>query len=120
MNSLIILNNYLHDLATAFWFVGTFLHFKLIHLAAETGTVTALAPFLRKMPLLNNVALIFILLFGAVRTWFFMEYEWHPAAGRGLINLLVFKHVLLFTAVGIGLWYSRQSSRLLLKLEGKI
>jgi hypothetical protein len=38
-----------------------------------------------------------------VRTWFFMQYEYLPQAGAGLVPMLVAKHVVLVGVTGLGL-----------------
>jgi hypothetical protein len=48
-------------------------------------------------------ALIFVVAAGAVRAFYFMEFEWNPAVGRGQVSALVVKHVLMaaLTVAGV-------------------
>jgi hypothetical protein len=48
-------------------------------------------------------SLAWVLVGGAIRAWFYMDYEWLPAAGRGQIAALGVKHVLLFGLTAWGL-----------------
>ncbi len=110
--ALVVINNYLHDLATAFWFVGAYLYYRLVLIALETGTGPVLAPLLRKISRLNLISIALVLIFGAVRTSFFMKLEWNPSIGAGVLQLLLIKHVILFFAVALGFWYNGKASRL--------
>jgi len=93
----VMLNNYFHDLAVAFLFASSVMaHLTLRH---WPGT-----PPRRVVQLLQRVAwasLAWIMVGGAVRAWFYMEYEWVPRAGTAQIPALVVKHVLL---VGLTVW----------------
>jgi hypothetical protein len=53
-----------------------------------------------------------------IRTVNFMRFEWQPALGRGLVPVLVMKHVLIFTLLGVGGYAWLQLRRRLRRLEG--
>ena len=102
--SLMVILNYFHDIAVAL-------------LASNILVVYYLGRWLDKHPqrdrMIENVfaklsrvtwgALTFVILFGAVRAYFFMEMEWNPAAGKGQIASLVVKHVVLVAITLFGI-----------------
>lgn len=92
----VFVNNYLHDLATAVFFVTT------LYAWWTRDRLPALAPTL--LPRLRRLALwsfLAILVLGGVRTAFYGRMEWLPALGRQQVVILAAKHVLL---VGLTLW----------------
>ena len=94
---LVMLNNYFHDLAVAFLFASTLLAHAVLKYwppPASPGLVS----------LLRRVAwgsLVWVIIGGAVRGWFYQEYEWVPKAGTAQIPVLVAKHILL---VSLSIW----------------
>ena len=95
---LVMMNNYFHDLAVAFLFASSLLAWVVLN---HWPTPSA-----RVVTILDRVAwwsLAWVLLGGAVRAWFYREYEWLPRAGAGQIPALAVKHVLLFTVTALGL-----------------
>jgi len=94
---LVMMNNYLHDLAVGFLFASTLL--AQVVLRYWPGRPSA-----EVVRLLRRVAwgsLAWVLLGGAVRTYFYMEYEWLPHAGQAQIVALGVKHVIL---VSLTIW----------------
>jgi hypothetical protein len=56
--------------------------------------------------ILSRVAwgsLVWVLIGGAIRAYFFKEYEWLPRAGTAQVPALALKHVLLFALTVWGL-----------------
>ena len=93
----IMLNNYFHDLAVAFLFASSLMaHLVLRHWPGPPSA--ALAQTLKRIAW---GSLIWVILGGAVRGWFFKEYEWLPRAGTVQIPVLGAKHVLMF---GLTIW----------------
>jgi hypothetical protein len=94
---LVMLNNYFHDLSVAFmWASSLMAHLVLRHWPGE--------PSKELSSILIKIAwgsLAWVLVGGAIRAWFFMEYEWMPKAGTLQIPALGVKHVLLF---GLTVW----------------
>lgn len=94
---LVMLNNYFHDLSVAFlWASSLLAHVVVRHWPGR--------PSERVARLLERVAwgsLAWVILGGAVRAWFYREYEWLPKAGTAQIPALAVKHVLL---VGLTAW----------------
>lgn len=118
MLALVIINNYLHDLATAFWFVGSYLYYRLIITALALDSGIILDKIILKLSRLNRISISLVLAFGFVRSLFFMELEWNPAVGKGLLHLVVLKHIILFLAVAFGFCYGRKASCLFLQRRG--
>lgn len=96
---LVMMNNYFHDLAVAFLFASSLLAWVVLnHWPGRPSAQVA--------EILSRVAwwsLAWVLVGGAVRAWFYREYEWLPRAGAGQIPALAAKHVLLFTVTALGL-----------------
>ena len=95
---LVMMNNYFHDLAVAFLFAsGVLAHVVLRHWDSPSPRVVSL---------LRRVAwgsLVWVILGGAVRAWFYKEYEWLEKAGTAQVPALVVKHVLLVSLTILGL-----------------
>ena len=103
---LVMLNNYLHDFATAMVVVTSYAMFLMVRYAEKEGAdvkrmVLRLYP---KMLHLAAGSFIFLLFAGVIRTFTFREYEWLEAAGKGQVYVLVIKHILLFSLFGYGLY----------------
>ena len=96
---LVMLNNFFHDLSVAFLFASSLMaHLVLRYLPG--------APPARLAQALSRIAwgsLVWVLAGGGVRTWFFMQYEYLPQAGAGLVPMLVAKHIVLVGVTGLGL-----------------
>lgn len=96
---LIMLNNYFHDLAVAFmWASSLMAHLVLSYWPGKPSQELA--------TILSRVAwgsLIWVLIGGAIRAYFYMDYEWLPKAGTAQIPALAVKHVLLFALTLWGL-----------------
>lgn len=108
----IVLNNYMHDLATGTWVSANAFQWAVLRrsrygdgaidptTAAGVGTVRAVA----------RASLWWILAGGIVRAISFRRYEWSDAGGRGQLGLLAVKHVLLFGAVAAGWALERKTA----------
>ena len=89
-------SNYLHDLATAVFFVTT------LYAWWTRERLPALYPEVRlRLERLALWSFITILVLGAVRTAFYGPMEWLPALERKQVAILAAKHVLL---VGLTAW----------------
>jgi uncharacterized membrane protein len=109
MGVLIIMNNYLHDLASAVLLSSAVLGFIFLKEVKKRNSEETLAFFIASYHQLTYLAvgsLVWIILGGIIRTLAFTKYEWQPAVGANLVIALVFKHIIIFTAVffGIYLW----------------
>jgi hypothetical protein len=93
----VMLNNYFHDLAVAFLFASSLMaHLVLRHWPGPPSPA-----LVRTLQRVAWGSLAWVMLGGAVRAWFYQEYEWLPRAGTAQIPALGVKHVLLF---GITAW----------------
>ena len=94
---LVMLNSYFHDLSVAFLFASSLLAHVVVRHWPDT-------PPRRVGEILIRVAwwsLVWVLVGGAVRAWFFNEYEWSPKAGSAQIPAIAAKHVLM---VALTVW----------------
>jgi hypothetical protein len=105
---LVMLNNFFHDLAVGLLAANLFVaYFYQRH--ADAPALRALqGRFVVYMRRITHATLGWILVGGAIRAWFFMEFEWNPAVGRGQIPALAVKHVVLFSIVIYGLLVQRR------------
>jgi len=104
MSTLIILNNYLHDVATAVLLSSAVIYYVLGR-QAKAGDEGERHAFVRAYGTLTKFArgaLVWIVLGGIPRTIFFREYEFIPADTKGIVADLIIKHVLLVSAVIAG------------------
>lgn len=107
MGILIMLNNYLHDVATALLLASAFLLWVAARVFRHHPGGVEDPRFLeiyRRMTLLALGALAWIILGGFVRAWTYREFEWANAAGANQVSVLLAKHVLLGGVVAMGAW----------------
>ncbi len=109
----IIINNYLHDVATAVLIASAALVWGLDRAVERDGAGAGLLD--AAYPRLVRVAwaaLIWIVVGGVPRTIFFTRYEWDPAVVKGIVPALAVKHVLMVVAVVVGaVMWSRVARR---------
>jgi len=101
----IIINNYLHDVATAVLIASAVLVWALDGAAARDAggrSGELLRAAYPRLVLVARVALVWIILGGIPRTIFFSRFEWDPAVVRGIVPALIIKHVLMAAGVAIG------------------
>jgi hypothetical protein len=111
----VIINNYLHDLATGLLLAAAVVMWVLIRRAvtrrpADIGTLA------RSLPTLNRFvagALVWIVVGGIPRVIFFSRYEWDPAVVNGIVPALLVKHALMFAAVAVGAVMWRKATKAL-------
>ncbi len=112
---LLLLLNYSHDIATAFLTVSGVL-IVLLYKKRETlseASMDALYTLYRRIKLIAEVSLIWILLAGVPRTLFYRTLEWSYMAGNAQIVAIGIKHVLMFALVGALSYYWIKLSRFL-------
>lgn len=97
----IIINNYLHDVATATLLSSAVILYILWRSAERRGAsaVRELAAVYGSLTRIAQIALVWIVLGGIPRIIFFTRFEWDPAVVRGIVVALVVKHVLMTAAV---------------------
>ena len=116
----VIINNYLHDLATGLLLAAAVIMWVLMRRAAQgdPGDIGTLA---RALPTLNRFALgalVWIIVGGVPRLVFFTRYEWDPAVVNGIVPALAVKHVLMFGAVALGAIMWRKATKVLAYAAG--
>jgi hypothetical protein len=116
----IMMNNYLHDMATGLMVGSGFALHAIMRIQASMNTPEATLFFLRTnshMKKLFKFALWWVVLGGVPRTVFYTSFEWANAADKLQVPALAVKHVMMFAAVvwGIYAWRRMQKKVALLK-----
>jgi len=104
---LVMLNNYVHDVATGLLIISAlWLGWSARELGPSPSRelVDYFMRTYRRCTRFVVGSILFIIATGIIRTLFFMRFEWTPAMGRGLVPVLVVKHVLIFTLLGVGIY----------------
>ena len=104
LNIVLMLVNYFHDLSVAL-LASNVLAVYIVgrHLDRHPHHDEIVSTLFRKLSRVTWAALTYVVVAGAVRAYFFNEFEWNPAVGRGQVAALVVKHVLLVTITVLGL-----------------
>ncbi len=101
----LMLTNYFHDLAVAMLATNVIvIHIVGRFLDEEPDRRPVLGRIISRLSKVTWWALAYVILAGAVRAWFFMDFEWNPAVEKGgMMIALGVKHVLLvgLTVFGI-------------------
>jgi hypothetical protein len=118
----IMMNNYLHDMATGLLVGSGFALHAIMRIQASMNTPEATLFFLktnRQMVKLFKFALWWVILGGIPRTIFYTSFEWANAADKLQIPALAVKHVMMFTVVvwGFVAWRRMQKKVELLKVS---
>jgi hypothetical protein len=99
-----MISNYFHDLAVAILASNIIVVYITGRILDKNPVKDRIVPELfRKLALVTYAAFAYILLGGAVRAYFFMDFEWNPAVGKGQVTALVIKHFILFTVTTFGI-----------------
>ena len=102
MSIAIIINNYLHDVASAMLLASAL----VVWLAGrQVARGASPAAFIAAYPVLKRIAwgsVAWIVVGGIPRAMFFTRYEWDPAVVRGIVSALVIKHALMTAAIVAG------------------
>jgi hypothetical protein len=102
MAILVMLNNYMHDLATAVFAVSAATAYILRRSLAMRAAPETVEPVVRGVVRVGVFSLAWTLIFGFIRGLTYREYEWVEAAGRDQVAVLVVKHVILVSLVIAG------------------
>ncbi len=106
----LMMNNYLHDVATALLAASAVALWAMLHVYEECPRGPDAARYFleihRRMARLARFSLAWIVLGGIPRTVYYTRFEWANAAGKGQVPALVVKHVIAFSLVvaGAHLW----------------
>lgn len=104
---LVMLNNYFHDFATALLVVSTYVMYLMVRYAEVSGgkplkeSVVGIYP---TMVHITGATLVLLLMAGIVRSFTYKWFEWVEVLGMGQIFVLAFKHIIMFTVVGYGIY----------------
>lgn len=104
---LLVLNNYVHDVATGLLLISALWLGWTARDMGPTPSAELLGVFRRSYRRCLRFAVgsvCVILATGVVRTVHFMEFEWFPALGKSLVPVLVLKHALIFAMLGSGVY----------------
>ena len=109
----LMISNYFHDLSVALlvtnilavYYIGRMLD------ARPELRDDVLATLFRRLGVVTRWAFAYVIVAGAVRAWFFMDFEWNPAVGRGQTAALVVKHVILIGLTVAGILVHRRYTR---------
>lgn len=104
---LLLLNNYVHDVATGLLLISALWLGWSARDLGPTPSPEVMGVFRRSYNrCLRFVigSLFVIVATGVVRTVHFMEFEWSPALGKGLVPVLLLKHALIFTMLIAGVY----------------
>lgn len=105
----LMMNNYLHDVATALLVASGYVMWVVWKNLDPDAGHDAIRYFVRMYHRITKLAwfsFTWILLFGIPRVIYYKEFEWSNMAGRGQVPALIAKHILAFTLVACGtvLW----------------
>lgn len=120
----IMLNNYSHDIATAFLIVSAvsmWILSKTYPVPAEAGKDVELyfISINRSIMRLAKYSLIWVLIAGVPRTIFYVQYEWSNIAGGIQVTIITAKHIVIFLLVGVGLFHWFKIRKKVRRLELK-
>ncbi len=110
---LIIMNNYLHDVATAVLLSSAVILY-ILGRAAEKGGPDERLALVRAYPALTKFAwgaIAWIVVGGIPRIIFFTRYEWDPAVIKGIVPALIVKHTLIAIAIVVGAFMWRRMAK---------
>ena len=100
----LMLGNYFHDLAVALLASNVLvIHLVGRFLAGKEGRDQILGRLIGQLSKVTYWILAYVVVMGGVRAWFFMEFEWNPAVGKGQVAALIVKHILLIAVTIFGL-----------------
>ena len=103
-----MVNNYSHDIATAFLAVSGATMWILSKEHQDTEDAEAETYFVKIYRSVTSIAkysLIWILLAGIPRIIFYRQYEWSDMAGNLQVVAIIIKHIVMFLLVGAGLFF---------------
>jgi len=106
---LLMISNYFHDLSVALLASNILVVYLVGRFLDRNSIADRILPELfTKLARVTYAALAYIILAGAIRAYYFMDFEWNPAVGRGQEAALVIKHILLVSITVAGLLLHRK------------
>ncbi|MBS3973312.1 MAG: hypothetical protein KGZ89_00355 [Actinobacteria bacterium] len=111
---IIIINNYLHDVATAVLIATATVLWALDRAVSKDSVdLKVLEAAYPRLKVIAWAAVAWIVVGGIPRTIFFTRFEWDPAVVKGIVPALIVKHVLMTAGIVIGgIWWLRIGKRL--------
>ncbi len=101
---LLMVNNYFHDLSVALLAANIFAVYFIGKFLDKNPTGDKIIPMLfRKLSKITYFAFAYIIIGGAIRAYFFNDFEWNPAVGKGQVAALIIKHIILVSITLFGL-----------------
>ena len=95
---------YFHDLAVAILFSNVIVvHLVGRYVDSHGGPEKLVGALFTRLARITYAVLAYVILGGAVRAYYFMDFEWNPAVGRGQVTALIVKHVFLVVLTIVGL-----------------
>lgn len=102
---LIAVNIYMHDFCVALAFASSLISYLTVkNLASELNGLPSIEKLLKKFDYIFYFSFTGIFIFGAIRLYFYMDYEFLPSVKKGIIPLLVIKHIILATILFIAVF----------------
>jgi hypothetical protein len=100
----LMLANYFHDLAVALLASNVLvIHLVGRFLDGQEGREQIMGRLIGQLSKVTWWILTYVVVMGGVRAWFFMDFEWNPAVGKGQVVALIVKHILLVAVTVFGL-----------------
>lgn len=100
---LLMISNYFHDLATAIMFSNILVvYFLGLFLDNNPNKQDNISRVFSRLSYVTYSAFVYIILAGIVRAYYFMDFEWNPAVGKGQVAALIVKHIFLFSMTAFG------------------
>lgn len=105
-NIFLMISNYFHDLSVAVLATNLLLIYYLGRMVDREKLDFPVIPRLfQKLSKITYFAFIYIVVGGAIRAYYYTDFEWNPAVEKGQIAALVVKHILLVSITAVGLFY---------------
>ena len=119
--TLVMLNNYFHDLSVGILFANILLTLFFVRLLREYGMESSdlSGKFIQLSSRITWGALAFIILGGIVRTLTYKDFEWVEAAGKGQVTALILKHIILVGCTVVGIVFQIRLLRRQRSAQGK-
>lgn len=100
----LMLANYFHDLAVALLASNVLvIHLVGCFLEGQEDRDRVMGYLIGRLSKVTWWILAYVVVMGGVRAWFFMDFEWNPAVGKGQVAALIVKHILLVAVTIFGL-----------------
>ena len=109
----LMLSNYFHDLSVALLVTNILAVYYIGRMLDEKPALRdeIVGKLFGRLSVITKWAFVYVVVAGGVRAWFFMDFEWNPAVGRGQTAALVVKHIILFSLTVAGILVHRRYTR---------